>query len=234
MSLNTGYPDYQRLSAQAGDLLGAWQPVIDGSQTIGTLDCHGYGYLDISVNDLGGSAYFTVQIIFDTAATGGVEAASFEFMPTPGGEQTLQFPVISRYCHIVVTWISGPTTDQPAVLAFGCNAIAPNRMTSQPSAPFIPFIPTVAAGGKATYMGTTTVQGGAVIAITASVSDKWSAYIKYFDAPTAQFQNYIEMFGASFGMSTIQTIAIPPSAWSIEIDNNDTVTQLFHISVTML
>lgn len=234
MVANTGYPDYQRLSAQSGDILGTWQPTINGDEVLQILDCHGYGYIDFSVNDFGGSAYFTVTLSFDVNANGGNEVASFEFIPTPNGEQTLQFPVIARYCTVIVNWISGVKTDTPFLAAFGCNAIAESRMTSQPAAPFIFFAPTVAAAGKATQMGTTTVQGGAIIAITASVSNKWSAFIKYYDAPTAQFQNYIEMFGTSFGMSTINTIAIPPSAWSIEIDNNDTVTQTFHVSVTML
>lgn len=234
MTVTSGYPDYQRLSAQSGDQLGVWQPTINGDEVLDIIDCHGYGYIDFSVNDFGGSAYFTVTLSFNTNSNGTNEAASFEFIPTPNGEQTLQFPVIARYCKVIVNWISGVKTDTPFLFAFGCNAIAPDRMTSQPAAPLIFFAPTIAAGAKSTQAATTTVQGGAILAINASVSNKWSAWLKYYDPTAAAFMNYIVAYGSSYGQTAIVTIALPPTPFEIEVDNNDTVAQSFHISVTML
>lgn len=233
MVTTTGYPDYQRLSAQSGDILGVWQPTINGDETLQIIDCHGYGYLDFSVNDFGGSAYFTVTLSFDVNPDGGNEVASFEFMPTPNGEQTLQFPVIARYCTVIVNWVSGVKTDAPFLAAFGSNAIAPNRMTSQPSMPLIYYNNLIAASSSASIGATTTVQGAATLSITCSGGSPWTITVAYYSAQSATWNNYMLLEGSVLGGNAVMTIGIPPAPLLITMTNTDTASHSFHVSITM-
>lgn len=230
----TGYPDYQRLSAQAGDVISFTRPVVNGSFVLADIDCHGYGYLNVSVNSLGGSAYFSIQLLFSISPGDVDEVATFEFLPTPGGEQTLQFPVIARYCRVLITWIAGVKTDQPGVCVFGSNALAPSRMTSMPGKPLIYFNGGIAAGGEADVSATTTFQGPAILTLACSGNTAWSLFIKYYDAASAAFLNYMEFLNTGYGQAFTTTISIPPAPFAIAIDNGDTAAHSFHVSVTPL
>lgn len=228
-----GYPDYQRVSAQAGDVIWAGQVEIGGSWTSGLLDAHGYSYLDISVNNLAVSGYYWVQIAWNLYSDGTVELSTYAFTPTPGGEQTLQVPVVSRYFYVNGFYLSGTTADQTQVTVFGCNAIANPAINSQPGAPVLAFDKGIAASTTDTIYGTTTIQGGATLSFCDTGGSQYELIISYYSIATNSWQNMLIYFGGQMGQSFSQHIGIPPAPLRVQTVNQATASHTFILALTI-
>jgi hypothetical protein len=234
MTETQGYPDYQRLSAQAANLIDFIQAPIGGNPTSTWQDSQGFGYINLSVNDLGGTGYFSVQIAWSIYTSSQGQLSTFYCIPTPGGQQTLQIPVIARYFQVEIAHISGVTTDRPLVAWFGANVLAPDQINSQPAAPFLSFVQTVAAGATYTQMATTTIQGAANFHILDSTNNLWNASVAYYNGQTQGWQNYIFVEGSQYGQGANLEIGLPPAPLQVSITNTDTASHTFHGSLTLL
>lgn len=228
-----GYPDYQRVSAQAGDVIWSTTEPASPSWTSGVQDAHGYSYLNISVNALDTTAYAWIQVAWQLTSDGTGELSTYAFTPTPGGEQTLQVPVISRYFTVNSIYISGPATDVVSVIVFGCNAIANPGINSQPGTPVISYSKAIAAGVTDTTFGTTTIQGGATLSFTDTGGTKYELLIDFFNLSTGTWQTMLIYFGGQMGQSFSQHIGIPPAPLRVRTVNQDTVDHSFVLALTI-
>jgi hypothetical protein len=226
-----GFPDYQRVSAQAGDTIYSVQQVLSTNIQSPVLDAHGYGYLDFSVNYLGGVSFFWIQLAWKVNADGTGEVSTYAFTPTPGGEQTLQIPVVSRYFVFSAHVISGPGTEAPFISVFGTQVAHANSLNSQPAQPFLIGAQSIAAGANAEFVGTTTIQGGALLCITDSGDNNWFALVQYFDKDTAAWTTFLTLFGANYGQTATLMIGVPPAPIRVEVHNTGTAAHTFTVSI---
>lgn len=228
-----GYPDYQRVSAQSGDVIWSTTSNISPSWTSGVLDAHGYSYINISVNAIGTTGYQWIQIAWDLYGDGSVELSTYAFTPTPGGEQTLQVPVVSRYFTVNGNYITGTKTDATSVFVFGCNAIANPGINSQPGAPVINFSKPIAASTTDTIFGTTTIQGGATVSFVDTGGSSYELFIDFFNFATGGWQDMLIYFGSQMGQSFSQHVGIPPAPLRVRTVNLDTASHSFTLALTI-
>lgn len=216
-----GYPDYQRVNAQSGDIILLENISTGGSYQSPIQDAHGYGYLILSCNTIAGSAYFTQGIEWYGADSLSTQLSVFLWTPTPNGQQSIQIPVVSRYFRLTQTLISGPTTDNPLTAVFGCNVPANPSINSQPAAPFLRFQGSVAASSSVTVNAGTTIQGAASITMADNSNSQWELVVNYYDWPSASWQNLAVFFGSAFGQSMNGVIGLPPAPIRVMVDNTD-------------
>lgn len=216
-----GYADYQRLIAQGGDVLWDAQIELNAPYTSGIIDARGYGYLNISVNDIGGTAYYWFKIRWVLNSDGSDELSTFVWLPTPGGEQTIQIPVISRYFDISQLYLSGPTTDRPFSVVFGCNAQAQIAVNSQPGDPLLRWQGSIAASSSETIFGTTTIQGPAALTVGDNSNALWEVVLQYYSLSSNSWQNLAVLFGSAYGQSANVIVGLPPCPIRMMVDNTD-------------
>lgn len=228
-----GYPDYQRVSAQSGDVIWSDQMAIGGSWSSGVKDAHGYSYLDITVNDIGVSGYFWIQVAWELNSDGTGELSTYAFTPTPGGEQTLQVPVISRYFKVNGFYLSGTATDVTQVTVFGCNAIANPAINSQPGTPVMSYSKAIAGSTTDTVLGTTTIQGGATLSFCDTGGTAYELLVDFFSQLTGNWQTMLIYFGGQMGQSFSQHIGIPPAPLRVRTVNQDASAHSFILALTI-
>lgn len=232
--MSYGYPDYSRTQSQASNNLGSYFGTKGSDPTTGRLDCLGYAYLTIALDDQGNSHFFTSVVTFydDFGLTNIVSTSTWIIVP--GSRQSYQIPVTGRYCQVVCSHIIFGDTENIGCLVYGSNNHVPDISGPQRGQPFMIFGGSLGASSNIIVPAQTTYQGGAVLAGSTDSGTKWFAQIEYFNLVTASFSVLTKHNQALATASEVDTVALPPCPVRINVFNFDAVARTVIVSVGLL
>lgn len=233
MSTPTGYPDYARLSLQAGQILN----IVSG-QNINTnpktpaINTTGFGYLVVGINDITLTAKFWVQVAYytDPGLTNQVATQGF-FMP-PGGQAARQHVVIAQFVQVTMIYLSGTTTDQPVMTIYGINVSAEYMNVANVADHIMQNNQSVAASSSFVLTGSTVPPPVVTVSLWHATNNVWHAILKHWDRNVAAFVEAMHIEGATAGLHFVARIDVAPSQLQLTVFNDDTVARQMTACVT--
>lgn len=234
MTTPSGYPDYARLSVQAGAILAQIFGVnVNTNPHTPAINMTGYGFVNVGMNDLTITAHLWVQLAWYTDQTLLNQVASSGMTIPPGSQDVRQFPVLSPWLQVTILYLSGPTTDQPNLTVYGTNQEIPltgSEMVGQPMGVVDQSV--AASGGTATLTTTTVAPPKVSIGIWHSTNGLWVADLYYFDRVANAFSRFFEFDGATFNNNALANIGVPPTYLQLILTNKDTVARTMVAFIT--
>lgn len=228
-----GYPDYARTASQSGNTLGGFLGQKGNDPSTGLVDCLGYGYLDVCMDD-GASAHNYEVVVTFYLERGLVNlVVSQSFLPVPGRKQMFHVPVITRYCTVTVSHIIAADPDQVACNVFGSNVQENQFAFTQQGVPFLWTRTLLGAGASTSVDAVFTAYGPATLSCNTDSGSAWFAQINYYSLVTASFQLLLEMDGAAVGQSGIASVSLPSCPLRLTVSNRDTVNRTLTASVNL-
>jgi hypothetical protein len=223
--MSVGYPDYSRTQAEAGNQLGSFFGQKQTDPTTGIMDCIGYAFLTIQVNDTANVHHFAVDITWygDKAGTNIVNTS--DFVPTPGSNISYQIPSVARYGRVTISHQVGGDTEVVGGLVFGSNVQVATAIVGPKSGPLINASATLGAGASQSFNALYTVWGAAVLYGSTSSGSSYVVQLMYYDLVTASFKVLVSLNGVTVGTGFAARVALPPNPIQVTIINTDTVTR---------
>jgi hypothetical protein len=231
MPAAVGFPDYQRLSVQAGQILATMKQALGTNPATGAIDTTGYQYLYLGINNIGGTGHFLVQVIWYTDKALTTQITTQSFIPQTNSQMAKQVPVLSRWCKVQFTQYTAGAADAPILDVFGSNAYAPNPLTEQAFAPFLYFGSSQPAGGGTSIDATTTYEGPAVLTGDQGVNNSWAVRLYYYDLLSDTYLPFFTLRGASVGEAGVASVNLPPTPVAMKVYNLDTVARTVYGAV---
>ena len=227
-----GFPDYARLATQAGVQLGAISAAWNTNPNTGSMDCVGYGYLNITWDMVGGTSYGTIQVQFysDPALTNLVSA---ELLTSGAGQRgSRQYPVKSRYCVVFAIFNTGLNTETVKLVVYGTNAYAPDLADRVKPGPQAFGHALIAAGGDARILCETTFNGVAFLWVHMGEGGGWAGYVEFWDTGTSAWVNMAGSISSSNPVNWTEQIVLPSAPVAIHWYNLDTIAHNFYAALT--
>lgn len=228
-----GFPDYARLSIQAGSQLAFSQPPAGQNCDTGVFDCSGFGYLNITANINTGTSSATLNVIWwlDQARSQSIALQVWSLAPISFG--SIQVPILTRWCEVTVSLNPGAPADHPFVFVYGTQAKANSIALSQQGEPIVVNSGNVVATGGLTAQSLGFAAGRAAFTVHCLNANKWTAHIAYFDPGGSGFIDFfVHQATVADADQTFQVI-LPPATVQINLINNDTVTHFMSYSLVM-
>lgn len=233
MTTPPGYPDYARLSMQAGQILN----IVSG-QNINlnphtpAINVFGFGYINVGCNDLTLTAHFWIQVAWytDQGLTNQVATQGY-FMP-PGGQAVKQFIAIAQWCQVTMIYLSGTTTDQPVMTIYGINVSAEFMNVANVADHIMQNNQSVAASSSFTLTSGTIPPPVVTLALWHDVNTTWHAILSHFDRNLNAFVVALRVEGTTAGRYFVASIDVAPSQLQLQMFNDDTVARQCQACVT--
>lgn len=222
MAQVTGYQDYARVAAQAGEVLYNVTAVISTFPTSGALDSNGFGFLNFTFNASAIPDIFTVSVFFyaDSALT--INLTNQTVMPAPNTTSAYQIPVVGRYFKVAVNWNTGPGTGNFGLQVFGANNPARRIQSPNEGAPFMTGPLALAGGASQTLTNVITYEGEACVNVGSSGGNKWQFQLQYLSDVTFAYVTLMLVAGSDVGNSWVQRIFLPNCPVQCVVTNTDT------------
>lgn len=223
----TGFPDYARLSNQAGQQLATINDTWHNNVATPAIDTTGFGYVDILWNTVGDTATGIVFITWFTDQALTQQVLVNQFMPVFSSFGVRQFPVIARWLKVQAFYETGPTTDTVLVSVFGSNAFYATARDDSDVIPPCRITQSIAASGEAVSTMGTTYNGPAVWTVVSNTTTNWKAFLEHYDWNTGTWQQLYTLYGARDGNSGIANVILPPCPVRMRVDNLDSTAAHF-------
>lgn len=231
--MSVGYPDYSRTQAQAGNQLGSFFGQKGNDPATGRMDCIGYAYLTVGIDDANNVHNYTVVVTFydDFGLTNII--GTRQLVPVPGQRFPYQVPVISRYAVATCSHIVFGDTEVIGCIVYGSNIPVKNIGDSQGGQPFLSSNSSVAAGATVTVPALFTYDGLAILSAGTSSGTAFFVQINYYSLLTASFVQMVVLTGAGSGSDFTAQIALPPCPVNMVLHNSDTVARTLFGTVVL-
>lgn len=223
--MSIGYPDYSRTQAEAGNQLGTYNGQKQNDPTTGIIDCVGYAYLTINVNDFGNINHFTMIITWYSDHGGVVIVNTSQFAPVPGSNVPYQVPVVSRYVQVLAQHQVFGDTEVVSGVVFGSNVVTPSAIVGPKVGPFIYSSHALGAGGNQSDSAPYTYWGPATLYGSTSSGFAFVVQLSYFDMNTASFKVIASLNGTSSNIGFAVRVSLPPNPVELTVINTDSVAR---------
>lgn len=228
-----GYPDYARTASQSGNSLGGFLAAKGTDPSTGLVDCIGYGYLDVCMDDGASANHYEVVITF-YLERGLINVVTTQsVLPVPGRKQVFHVPIVTRYCTVTVSHIVANDPDLVACNVFGSNVQDNQFSYTQQGVPFVTISQSIAAAGNTNVDAVFTYGGPAMLAVTTSSGSAWFAQIMYYSLASASLQILVQVNGATQGQSFFGPVNLPSCPVRLVVANTDTVARTLNASVVL-
>jgi len=233
MTVNPGYPDYARTVSQSGVQLAFNGLSKNAGHTIGVLDCLGFAFINIEIQDFANPGNTTVKVDWLSAASAGLITGSQYFTPVPACNMTIQLPTLSRYCNINISTVGAGQSGTTNYFVYGNNQPSSKLFTSEVAAPLIYASQSVNAAATLTVTATQFATGPATWTVFDNQAATFLGTILYFDASTNAFRPLAFMDSGTVGVSGIVKLSIPPAPIQLQFQNQGGAACTATLSLTM-
>lgn len=222
-----GYPDYSRISEQAGRQLGSFFGTKGSDPTTGVMDCIGYAYLTIEIGDNGNVHNFQVIVTWysDHAGTNIVNTSSIGHMP--GSVLSYQIPAVSRYARVTISHLVFGDTENVGGIAFGSNVQVSGAIVGPQAQPFIYAQGTFGAATNNFFVANYTYWGPATLTWYTDAGNKCVVQLEYFSYITAGWNVIAKAHLGSATTEGYTRVSLPPAPVRLGLYNVDTVAHTF-------
>lgn len=223
--MSVGYPDYSRTQAEAGDQLGSFFGQKGNDPATGRMDCIGYAYLTLGVDDVGSFNYYTIVVTFydDFGMTNIIGTRALT--PVPGARFPYQVPVISRYAIVTCSHIVFGDTGLIGCIVYGSNIPVVNIGDAQGGQPFIYTSASLGTGASSTVNALFVHEGPATLYAGTASGSTYVVRLLFYNTGIAAFSRILDTDGLVEGRVFVKRISLPPCPVQLTLINTDSVTR---------
>lgn len=231
--MTIGFPDWSRLQMQGGQQLLSAQYTINGVLVTPTMDTLGFGFINVSIDDLGNLAHKEINVRFyaDQAAT--IQISEMAYIIQSGSFDIKQFAVLSRYVNITIQNLETPANEIVTAFVYGSNSVMPPQQQSVASGPFINSSQNIAAGAFMTLFAPYTYMGPATLELSQYANNKWYCITRAWTKVAVGYTDTGTIFGSQYGQSIRIRVSLPACPIQLLFRNTDTVAQTLVATITL-
>jgi len=231
MTSGVGNPDWQRRYNISAVALYTGSFSDAGTTATGTLDTNGYTYLLVSTNSNLSAATNLITITWYQDAARTIFLGTTDYVPVPSTFTCQRVPVLTRYCTLTTTYISGTTGQQIVWNIYGSTSTDDNLLSTETSRPLVYFNGNVNSGAVQTSPLTGMYGGKVTLSMGSLTNNKWDANLQYYDRNALTWNSFLLIFGSDKGIFWSQEVRLPYSPVRVNMANDDTVTRQLIFSV---
>lgn len=228
---NTGYEDYQRTNFVSGKSFLNINRVLTAVVTTPITPCISWSYLRVYMAGFLANDNYQIKFDFYEDIAGTMPTAgSYSVSIAPAGSLTVPVLVAGAFLKITVTPIAKNDINPVQITVYGMNGYATsydlNLGTVLDNGSFA-----LAAGASNTHVQANQYMGKVSLYVAGSVSNKWTAELKYLQSFPSSFTRQALFSGIEVGQHLNTQITMSPLPYQWIFKNTDTVAQNVEFSV---
>lgn len=231
--MTVGFPDWSRTVNQGGQQLGSFFGQKGSDPTTGIMDCLGFAYLTVQVNDTNNVNHFSIVVTWYADSGGTNIVTTSTFVPVPGSNITYQLPLVSRYARVTCSHQVFGDTENVGCITFGSNVATEQAIAGPQGEPFMAFSGSISANAAVTINAQYTYWGPACVAASNENGNTWAMQINYFDIGTASWVIAYNLQGSSHGPDTALRISLPSCPVQMVLTNTGAASSHLHGAVIL-
>lgn len=222
--MQTGYPDYQRLTAGGGFELAT----VTGSQASGAVLFEGavgpWPYLNIATGTAAPSDTYRLAVTYYTDGTYTTVAASQSIVRTSAMSTIIQRAVLGPWVRVTLTTASGNPLTLSSLTVYGTYGAAAGNGLHTGSEVLLQVDQVIAAGATASFDVGTCIPGPAVFMLYAPKL-VWTAFFYYYSWDLAAYAQYWQVDNTVAAHGGSWPVPMVDAPHRVEIANGSTAAQ---------